>query len=186
VTVENTTFKLPTPFMVIATQNPFEFHGTFPLPESQLDRFMMRVQIGYPDEEAEKRLFTVISGSGTINEVPHVLKADEVVELQNEVDKIKIAPPLYDYILSIIGATRKSEFLSLGVSPRGGLIYCQAAKALALVEGRGYCLPDDFKALAVPVLAHRVQVAGRMLDRDDRRNAAAVIREIVESIPVSV
>ena len=185
VTVENTTHLLPSPFMLIATQNPFEFHGTFPLPESQLDRFMMRMRIGYPGVQEEKALFASIPEYGTPQkEIPSVLRAEEVLELQREVDRVTVADPLYDYLMAIITATRESKFLSLGVSPRGGLIYRQAAKALALVEGRDYCLPDDFKALAVPILAHRVNVAGRGMDSGDRRNAAAIIREIAESTPI--
>ncbi|NIQ03492.1 MAG: AAA domain-containing protein, partial [Nitrospinaceae bacterium] len=156
VSVDNQTYHLEDPFMVVATQNPIESHGAHPLPESQLDRFMMYVSMGYPNPEDERKLLTQKSPSQNIRDIQPVLDKDDVMELQRQAEAVKVEPVLIDYIMNVITATRDSEYLSLGVSPRGGIILQQAARARALVYGRDYCIPDDIKQLAVPVLCHRV------------------------------
>lgn len=185
VSVDNLTHKLPEPFMVIATQNPYEYHGTYPLPESQLDRFMMKIKMGYPSGSYEKQmLLERVNGFKGIQLDP-VLEINELLEIQKMVQKVKIEDSLVDYMMSIISASRESKHLGLGASPRGGLIFQQAARAHALLEGRNYTIPDDFKELAVPILAHRVIVDTRQGSYQRRsEDAEIIIQEIVNSIPV--
>ena len=185
VSVDNLTHKLPEPFMVIATQNPVEYYGTYPLPESQLDRFMMKIKMGYPSVMYEKKmLLERTNGLKKINIEP-VLHIDELIEMQNMVEKVKIEESLVNYMVSIITATRESKHLELGVSPRGGLICQQAVRAHALLEGRDYAIPDDFKELAVPIFAHRVILDARKGSYQRRsEDADIIIQEIVNSIPV--
>ena len=187
VSVDNITHKLPEPFMVIATQNPVEYHGTYPLPESQLDRFMMKIKMGYPSGSYEKKmLIERTNGLKKVNIDP-VFDADELIDMQKMVEKVKIEDSLLNYMVSIITASRESKHLGLGVSPRGGLIFQQAVRAHALLEGRDYVIPDDFKDLAVPVLAHRVIVDARKGSYQRRsEDADIIIQEIVNSIPVPI
>jgi MoxR-like ATPase len=159
ISVDNQTYPLSQPFMVIATQNPSEYHGTFPLPESQLDRFLMRLRIGYPSPEEERKVLDRAPSLHPAEELDPVLTAQDVLDLQAEVDKVFVDESLTEYLLSIVQATRQSELLSLGVSTRGALALSRTAKALALVRGRTYCLPDDIKELAPTVLSHRIMVA---------------------------
>jgi MoxR-like ATPase len=147
---------LPEPFLVIATQNPVEYHGTFPLPEAQLDRFLMRIQIGYPSPEEAKRILREKDLSGQIKNLKAALKRDEVLALQQQADAVRIEEGLLDYIVKIAEATRGAKSFKLGLSPRGALALARAARAYALLEGRDYCLPDDIKAVAAPVIAHRI------------------------------
>lgn len=188
VTVDGQTHPLPRPFMVIATQNPMEHHGTFPLPESQLDRFLMRIQIGYPDAAEEKKILDRQPTGHPAEELPPVLSADDVLELQQRVEKVRLDESLADYLLAIVSATRRSAFLGLGVSTRGAMALHKAAKARALFNDRDYCLPDDIKDLAPVVLSHRVilSAARQAGGPTGHRFAEAerVIREIVESVPV--
>lgn len=181
VSVDSVTYPLPQPFMVIATQNPVEYHGTFPLPESQLDRFLMRIRIGYPEAAEEKKILERQPALRPAEELQPALTVAEVQELQNCVDKVRMDESLTDYVLAIVGATRRSALLDLGVSTRGAMALHRAAKALALVRGRDYCLPDDIKELAPAVLSHRVMVAGGLGRFDD---AQQIIRDLVESVPV--
>lgn len=186
VSVDNVSYPLPQPFMVLATQNPIEHHGTYPLPESQLDRFMMRIRIGYPSEADEKKILKSQRLHASMDDLKPVLTAEEVLELQGLVDQVKMDESLLDYALAIISMTRKSKAFKLGASPRGGLILCKAAKALALTEGRDYCIPDDIKNLAIPILAHRVITSAELDSIGTSEEAEAAIGVVLESIPVPV
>jgi len=184
VTVDNRTLPLPHPFMVVATQNPIEHHGTFPIPESQLDRFLMRIEIGYPPPESEKEILRTASSEPTM-EIEPVLTAEEVVEIQQSASRVSVDEDLLNYLLAIVEKTRHHEHLSLGVSPRGSKSLMRAAQALALLDGRTYCIPDDFKNLVVPVFAHRCMVSPRFASPlKEEVRAEAVLREILEETPV--
>lgn len=183
VSVENRTHPLPSPFMVLATQNPLEYHGTFPLPESQLDRFMMRIRIGYPSAANEMEILTY-QGIKKVENLLPVVSSAEVLELQALSEKVRMDASLVDYILRIINATRSSDLLTLGVSTRGAVHLYKAAQAKALAEGREYCIPDDIKEMASPVLAHRVILSSRM--ESEREDAEGVISDIIERTPVPV
>jgi MoxR-like ATPase len=180
VSLDHTTHSLPRPFMVLATQNPREHAGTFPLPESQLDRFLLRIRIGYPSEADER---TILRGAATpvVDTLETVLDATDVVELQEAAEEVRADESIVDYVLAMVTATRRSRMLSLGVSPRGSLALLRAARAHALADGRDYTVPDDVKRLAVPALAHRVLLAGSAADG---AGAEAVIRTIVQDVPV--
>lgn len=182
VSVDKTTHPLPAPFMVIATQNPLEYEGTYPLPESQLDRFMMRIRIGYPEKEAEKKILLAPSNELQPQHLAPVLSTDEVIRLQGMVDKIRVDDDLADYILAIVNATRKSDRLRLGVSPRGAMMLYRAAQAFALIGGRTYCTPDDIKRLSIPVFSHRVIAAQEI--EGETEDVEAHIQKIVENIEV--
>ncbi|HEX9919788.1 MAG TPA: MoxR family ATPase [Pyrinomonadaceae bacterium] len=185
VTVEGTTYKLPAPFIVVATQNPIEHHGTYPLPESQLDRFMLRLRIGYPDAEMEKVIVRDRETRDPLAEVRAVLSAGDIAALQRNVAGVVVDDALVDYLMRIVSATRTSEMLDLGVSPRGTLALFRAAQALALTEDRAYCVPDDIKRLVLPVFAHRLVVNSRFSSSLRRsEEAEAVLREIMKTISV--
>ena len=185
VSVDSQTYPLPHPFMVIATQNPWEHHGTFPLPESQLDRFLMRIRIGYPDLADEKKVLDRPQSLRPADELAPVLTLQEVLDLQDRVEKVRLDNSLMEYLLAIVSETRRSELIALGVSTRGAMALHKAAKSLALVRDREYCLPDDIKDLAPMVLAHRVTLhAGQGTRRHRSEEAEQVIRDIVESVPV--
>ena len=185
VSVEKQTYVLPKPFIVMATQNPMEYQGTFPMPESQLDRFMMRIRMGYPDTEDEREILRTQSLNGSMESLDPVLSIEEVLQLQTLADGVQIDESLIDYVLRIVKATRDHDNLQLGVSPRGGLFLVKAARAMALIEGRDYCIPDDIKAMTIPVLAHRVVASGRPGDYgQDGDDAERIIRELVETVPV--
>jgi len=187
VSVDHKTYDLDNPFMVIATQNPIESHGAHPLPESQLDRFMMYISMGYPKPEEERKLLGIQSPSRNIREVEPVLNRSDVLDLQAQAEAVTLEPILTDYIMNIILATRDSRHLSLGVSPRGGLILQQAARARALVHGRTYCIPDDIKHLAVPVLCHRViPQSHHGTYQRTVADTSAVIMEIVDKMEIPV
>lgn len=185
VTVDNETYDLEEPFVVFATQNPIDSHGAFPLPESQLDRFMMYISMGYPGVEDERRLLTEHSAALKHRDVTPVLEKADVIELQKQVELVRIEPVLVDYILKIVTATRNSKHLSLGVSPRGGLIFQQAVRAHAALQNRDYCIPDDIKRLAGPTLCHRViPVSHNGTPRRRFADTAAIIAEILDRTPV--
>lgn len=184
VSVDSVTYALPQPFMVIATQNPVEYHGTFPLPESQLDRFLMRIRIGYPDAAEEKKILERQQALHPADELQPALTLQDVQELHNHVEKVRLDESLMDYLLAIVAATRRSDLLALGVSTRGAMALHKAAKALALVRGRDYCLPDDIKELAPVVLSHRVMFAANQGGRGRFEEAQQIIRDLVESVPV--
>lgn len=185
VTVEQSTYQLPQPFIVLATQNPVEHHGTYPLPESQLDRFLMRLRMGYPDPEDEKIILRQQALNSPLDRIAPVMHSDDVLALQREVRGIAVDESLTDYLVRIVRATRDAEMLDLGVSPRGSLALYRAAQALAFVEGREYVIPDDIKRLVIPVFAHRIVVNSRYstgLRRSDE--AEAVLTEILKTVSV--
>jgi MoxR-like ATPase len=185
VTIENQTYALPRPFLVLATQNPIEHHGTYPLPESQLDRFLMRIRLGYPSIENEKRILRSQTLSHPLDEIRPVMSAEDVIELQEEARRVKVEDSLLDYLMKIVAATRQSEFLDLGISPRGSLALYRAAQALALSEDRDYCLADDIKRLVVPVFSHRILVNSRYSSRLRRgEEADALLTELVKNVPI--
>src|SRR5438093_1035491 len=187
VTVDSHSFPLPQPFLVIATQNPVEHHGTYPLPESQMDRFLMRVRMGYPDGEAEREILRSQGGAAQLENLEPVLTGADVLEMQHAVTRVRVDESLVSYTLQIVRRTRDSERLSLGVSPRGSQMLYRAAQASAFLDGRSFCVPEDFKPLAVPVFAHRVAIHG-MHSSGMKKSVRAeeVIQEIVESVPVPV
>lgn len=184
VTVDGRSYPLATPFMVMATQNPVEHHGTYPLPESQLDRFLMRLRMGYPDPASEREIVRSAT-SGVNTSVPSVLDAEEIVELQQWVSRVRVDEAIVDYMLAIVEKTRRHEALALGVSPRGAQALYRASQALALAEGRDYAIPDDVKRLAIPIFAHRVVIntrvalAQRTSDLGDR-----IVEEILTQVEV--
>jgi len=185
VTVEGTTHHLPAPFIVLATQNPIEHHGTYPLPESQLDRFMLRLRIGYPGAMDEKQILRDREHTEPLEAMHAVMNSADVTELQQAVTEVSVDDAIVDYLMRIVAATRSSEMLDLGVSPRGTLSLFRAAQALALVEQRSYCLPDDIKRLVVPVFAHRITVSTRYSSAMRRsEEAEAVLGEIMKTISV--
>src|SRR5882672_4520803 len=185
VTVEGVTHPLPQPFMVLATQNPIEHHGTYPLPESQLDRFMLRLRIGYPGAADEKLILRDREHAEPLDDLLPVMSAQDILELQDAVSEVSVDDAIVDYLMRIVAATRSSEMLDLGVSPRGTLSLFRAAQALALTEERSYCLPDDIKRLVVPVFAHRLTVSSRYSSAMRRsEEAEAVLGEIMKTISV--
>ena len=187
VTIENQTYELPRPFLVLATQNPIEHHGTYPLPESQLDRFLMRIRMGYPSPENEKRILRSQTLTHPIDEVTPVMSAEDVLELQEEARRVRVDDSLLDYLMKIVVATRQSELLDLGISPRGSLALYRAAQALALSEDRDYCLADDIKRLVVPVFGHRIVVNSRYTSRLRRgEESDAVLTELVKNVAVPI
>jgi MoxR-like ATPase len=187
VTIDGVSRHLPQPFMVVATQNPSEHHGTYPLPESQLDRFMMRLQMGYPSLEDERQILRDRAAVNPLDAVKPVLTQADVVELQSRVSQVRVADALADYLLQIVDATRKSELLDLGVSPRGTLALFRSAQALALVEGRDYCIADDIKRLVLPCFAHRVIANSRSSSlRNRSREAENALQEILQKTVVPV
>jgi MoxR-like ATPase len=185
VTVEGVTHQLPQPFLVVATQNPIEHHGTYPLPESQLDRFMLRLRMGYPGVEDEKLILRDREHSEPLDHMQPVMTSEDVLELQRAVSQVSVDDAIVDYLMRIVSATRDSEMLDLGASPRGTLSLFRAAQALALTEERSYCLPDDIKRLVIPVFAHRLIVSSRYSSSLRRsEEAESVLREIMKTISV--
>jgi MoxR-like ATPase len=185
VTAEGVTRPLPLPFIVLATQNPIEHHGTYPLPESQLDRFMLRLRIGYPATDDEKQILRDREYSDPLDDLRPVMTAAEIVELQRNVADVSVDDALVEYLMRIVAATRDSEMLDLGVSPRGSLALFRAAQALALTEERSYCIPDDIKRLVLPVFAHRILVSTRFASSMRRsEEAEAVLKEIMKTVSV--
>jgi len=182
VSLDHSTYPLPLPFMVLATQNPREHEGTYPLPESQLDRFLLRIRIGYPGAPDEKSVLRG-AGSSALETLVPVLQSEEVLALQEEADRVRAEESVLDYIMALVSATRSSPLLSLGVSPRGSLALLRAARAQALADGRDFLVPDDVKSLAVPALAHRVIVKG-CGEQGGGMDAEAVLRSIVQDVAV--
>ena len=185
VTAEGVTHSLPAPFIVVATQNPIEHHGTYPLPESQLDRFMLRLRIGYPSTEDEKQILRDREYGDPLESLRPVMTAAEIVELQGNVAEVAVDDALIEYLMRVVAATRDSEMLDLGVSPRGTLSLFRAAQALALTEERSYCIPDDIKRLVIPVFAHHILVSTRFSSSMRRsQEAEAVLKEIMKTVSV--
>src|SRR2546423_5114975 len=185
VTVDADCHPLPQPFLVIATQNPVEHHGTYPLPESQLDRFLMRIRMGYPSHETEREILRLRASDDRVQALEPVADVQDVLTMQQTVGQVRVDSSLHDYALEIVARTRQSDQLSLGVSPRGTLMLQRAAQARAFLEGRDDCLPDDFKQLAVAVFSHRVVASSRYASLQKKSETTeAVLREIVESVRV--
>jgi len=179
VSIDGTTHSLPEPFMVIATQNPFEFEGTYVLPESQLDRFLLRVSMGYPDRQFEQQIVESHRLGQPIDQVQPVVDKAMISGLKNAVCNVALDPAISKYMLDVVHGTRDSDELAIGVSTRGVLLWSRAAQAAALLEGRDYVVPDDAKQLACSVLAHRVMLTGQASE-GDRDASEAAIRQILD------
>jgi MoxR-like ATPase len=183
VSIEGKTHPLPAPFFVLATQNPYEFEGTYPLPENQLDRFMVCIEIGYPTREVEKNVLIHHRDGEPGDKLQSVINTEQLLRLQSAVRAVKVDDSLNEYIIEIVETTRKHEQLHLGVSTRGAITLYRAVQGLALIEGRGYAVTDDIKRLVVPVLAHRIVVKG-VLHEGRRDRAKAVLKQILNKIAV--
>ena len=183
VSIEGTTHKLPDPFLVIATQNPFEFEGTYPLPENQLDRFMMCLSIGYPDRKSELEILNRHRDGQPVDALTASATASQVQELQRQVQTVTVDASLAEYMLEIIGRTRSNNELTLGVSTRGVLTWYRAAQAMAFVSERSYVIPDDIKETALPVLAHRIVCRGALRE-GHRPRASQILRLIMDDVAV--
>lgn len=182
VSVDGQTRSLGPPFLVLGTQNPYEFEGTYPLPESQLDRFLLRLKLGYPDREFERDILTQHREGEPVDQLQPVLEPADVVALQTSTRAIRVEPLVAEYLLDVIHGTREHPDVNLGASTRAALAFYRACQALACVDGRDYVTPDDVKELAVPVLAHRLMT--RAWDQGGRDDAAPIVRDIVSKIPV--
>lgn len=183
VSLDGKTYPLPEPFMVIATQNPFEFEGTYPLPESQLDRFLLRIAVGYPEREDELQVLQSHRSGEPIDRLQAVLDAGQVVALQRAVRHVAMDESINSYLLDIVDATRHCEELRVGVSTRGALCLYRASQALAMIENRDFVVPDDVKRLALPVLSHRV-IAKGYLQGTHRQAVEALVARLVEDVRV--
>ncbi|MCC6230116.1 MAG: MoxR family ATPase [Phycisphaerales bacterium] len=181
VSVDGRSIELERPFMVVATQNPYEFEGTYPLPENQLDRFLMRINVGYPSPADELRVLDVRPANGTLHDLKPVITRAQVIELQDRVDQVKVETSILEYIVAFAGATRKHEAIHLGLSPRGALALAQAARAMALYAGRDYVVPDDVIANVEPVCVHRIIARGGA----GRTGTPVVdlVRSVLRSVP---
>jgi MoxR-like ATPase len=180
VTVEGETRALPRPFFVIATQNPVQYSGTFPLPESQLDRFLMRLSLGYPDLSSEKAILTGGDPRSRLRELHPLLTIDELLAVQKQVDGVGVAEPVVDYVLRLLQFSRTSEHFEYGLSPRAALAILQSAKAIALLDGRGFVIPEDVQAVFPAVADHRLQGAGRGHDSGSR----VLIEKVLDAVDV--
>lgn len=187
ITVEGVSRPLPLPFMVIATQNPAEHHGTYPLPESQLDRFMLRLHIGYPNKADERDILRDRERRNPLDSVRSVMSESDVLELQRLAAAVRVDDALVDYLLNIVAQTRNPEFFELGISPRGTLALFRCAQAFALIENRDFCIADDIKKLVAPVFAHRVIVNSRNLNPKRKNNEAErLLQEILQKTAVPI
>jgi len=185
VTIENTTYPLPRPFMVLATQNPIEHHGTYPLPESQLDRFLMRIEVGYPDPASEKEILKRFSNGNRHHTTEAVLTPSEILALQDESRQVLIDEPIVDYMIQIVNRTRQHPEIQLGISPRGTAALFRATQAFAMLDGRRFVLPDDVKKLVHPVFEHRLVIGRNSRTRTNTvAQARAVLTEILAQIPI--
>lgn len=185
VSVDNASYPLPRPFMVLATQNPIEHHGTYPLPESQLDRFLMRIRMGYPNEEQEKAILQSQRLTHPLDDVRPVLTREEVQRIQQEARAVRVDSSLTDYLVRLVAATRRSDKLALGVSPRGTLLLQRAAQSHALVCARSFVIPDDIRAVALPVLGHRIVPRVRAaVGGGIGHEADGILKDIIDSVPV--
>jgi MoxR-like ATPase len=181
VSAEGEIHDLPDPFMVVATQNPYEFEGTFFLPENQLDRFLMRINLGYPSPDDERRILNVQPSRTTLQSLKPVLSTDEVRSLQEAVDNVSMEAALTDYVIDIAAATREHDDLQVGISPRGSLALASAARATALMDGRDYCVPEDVLSNVIPVCAHRI-VSKATMHEGDTLTARRVMQRILEGV----
>lgn len=188
VSVDGVTHPIDPPFMVIATQNPHDFYGTFPLPESQLDRFLLRIELGYPDESSERDIIAAGGGDVALSHIEPVLQSDEVEELASMSARVRVDELLLDYLMDLVRESRRDRALALGISPRGGIHMFQAMQAMALLQGRTYAIPDDLQEVAVPVLSHRIIPSGGQasIPGERRRLAENTLRELLDRVPVPV
>lgn len=184
VTVDGVTHPLPLPFMVLATQNPIEYEGTFPLPEAQLDRFLLRIQLGYPDPEAEIEMIERQQYRHPLEDLEPVVTVEELTEAQEEVKSVYVSTAVERYIIDLIGETRRHPDISLGASPRGSLTLYRTGQARAVIQGRDYVLPDDVKALALPALAHRLILSPGARLRS--LSTGGILEEILKEVPIPV
>jgi MoxR-like ATPase len=184
VTVDGVTYTLEPPFMVIATQNPIEMEGTYPLPEAQRDRFMARVAMGYPAPAAELRMLEGHAAANPLDDLQPVVATEDIVKLIETVRAVYVSDEVKQYVINLVSATREHQDLRLGASPRSSLHLVRAARAHAVLSGRGFVLPDDIKHLAVPVLAHRLIPTAEA--RIGRRDAQQIVADLLERVPVSV
>lgn len=187
VTYEGISRPLPLPFMVVATQNPSEHHGTYPLPESQLDRFMLRLDIGYPSREDERQIIRDRRTENPLDFMQSIMSERDVVEMQNLSNEVRVDDALVDYLLSIVEQTRRHNAIELGISPRGTLSLYNSAQALALIEGRDYCIADDIKRLIIPCFAHRLIISSQYARMSGKSNESEnVLNEILTKTQVPV
>jgi MoxR-like ATPase len=182
VSVEGEVHKLAEPFMVVATQNPYEFEGTYFLPENQLDRFLMRISLGYPAPDDESRIIDERPARTTLASLQPVMSAEEVIALQEQVDEVRLDQSLVDYVISLAEATRTSDDLQIGISPRGALAVAQAARATAFLHGRDYCVPEDIVSNVLPVCAHRV-ISKTYMHAGDTVTTRRIIQQVLETVP---
>lgn len=182
ISVEGASYPLPQPFMVAATQNPYEFEGTYFLPENQLDRFLMRINLGYPAPDDESRIIQKQPARTTLVTLQPVMTAQQVLELQERADKVRLDQALVDYIISLASATRENDDLQIGVSPRGALALAQAARATAIMHGRDYCVPEDIVSNVLPVCAHRV-ISKTYMHAGDTATTRRIVQQVLETVP---
>ncbi|HRP62529.1 MAG TPA: MoxR family ATPase [Phycisphaerales bacterium] len=182
ISVDGALHFLPQPFMVVATQNPYEFEGTYFLPENQLDRFLMRISLGYPAPDDESRILRKQPARTALTTLEPVLESDDVLALQEAVDRVKVDDALVDYIISLAAATREDDDLQIGLSPRGSLALSQAAKATAILNGRDYCIPEDIVSNVLPVCAHRV-ISKTYMHAGDTATTRRIIQQVLETVP---
>ena len=182
VSAEGHVLELPAPFMVVATQNPYEFEGTYFLPENQLDRFLMRMSLGYPSPDDESRILHRQPARTALRDLRPVMTGQQLVELQSAVDAIRMDQSLVDYVIALAAATRGHEELQVGISPRGSLALAQAARATALLAGRAYCVPEDIVANVIPVCAHRV-VSRTYMHQGDTLTTRRILQQVLEQVP---
>jgi MoxR-like ATPase len=182
VSAEGRVMPLPQPFLVVATQNPYEFEGTYFLPENQLDRFLMRLSLGYPSPDDEARILQKQPARTALPDLRPVMSAEEVLELQRAVDRVRLDQALVDYIIAIASGTRNSEDLQVGLSPRGALALAAAARATAFVAGRDYCVPDDIVSNVLAVCAHRV-ISRTYMHQGDTLTTRRIMQRVLESVP---
>ena len=184
VSTEESHFILEKPFMVLATQNPLEYQGTFPLPEAQLDRFLMRLSLGYPDKSYEIEILKNYQSIKDLNQIKAVVSKDDILDMQKEVDNIFVHNDILEYIVNIVDLTRNYENLQLGASPRAAIDLLKATKAKAYVEGRDYVIPDDVKNMAIPVLSHRLILSPEA--RIEKKNINEILFDVLNSIYIPV
>ncbi|HWZ18828.1 MAG TPA: MoxR family ATPase [Ktedonobacteraceae bacterium] len=182
ITIDGATYHLPEPFMVMATQNPIEYEGTFPLPEAQLDRFLMNIKLGYPKVSDEMNILDTHQFHHPLDDLEQIMAAEELIVIQKQIRSIHVDPSIREYIVAIANATRNHNNIYLGSSPRGSLALYRASQALAAIRGRGYVIPDDVKLLTKPTLAHRIIVTPAARVR--AITSTAVLDEILQSVPV--
>ncbi|MEM7227844.1 MAG: MoxR family ATPase [Planctomycetota bacterium] len=182
VSIENNQYKLPQPFMVVATQNPYEFEGTFFLPENQLDRFLMRINLGYPAPTDESRIILQQPARTTLQELKPIMHGDDVIDLQRQTDEVKLDQALVDYVIALSSATRENDDLQVGISPRGALALAQAARATAVLHGRDYCVPEDVVSNVLPVCAHRV-ISKTYMHAGDTATTRRIVQQVLETVP---